>query len=303
MTLNSEAAQLGQFIPVHYHHNMLLDEARMQGFRAALEYAVKPGAKVLELGGGTGVLSFFAARNASKVWCVERNPALVDTARKMLAVNVGGDKVEVVHADAFDYLPPEPVDVVICEMLHVGLLREKQIEVIDSFKKRYVEKFGLPLPVFVPEACLQAVQPVQQNFVYEGCFVAAPVFQNPIIISNRTVALAEPMLYQSFTYDSELQLECSWYGALTATASGSLNALRFVTKNILAICLESSSTIDWHNAYLVLPLPKTQHVEVGDRIEISFSYPVGAPLEALQPKVTVVRAAQFYEQLARTVNG
>ncbi|HSB97806.1 MAG TPA: methyltransferase domain-containing protein [Spongiibacteraceae bacterium] len=288
---SSEDAQLGQFIPLHYHHNMLLDEARMQGFRAALDYAVQPGAKVLELGGGTGILSFFAARRAAKVWCVERNPVLVETARRMLSVNSGGEKVTVVCADAFNYLPPEPVDVVICEMLHVGLLREKQIEMIHSFKRRYLEKFGGPLPVFVPEACIQAVQPVQQNFVYEGCFITAPVFQNPVVTSNRTIGLADPVLYQSFTYDSNLTLQCSWRGTIAATQSGSLNALRFVTKNILAIRLDTRSTIDWHNAYLVLPLPQSQQVEAGDLIEIDFSYAVGAPLEALQPAVRVIRAA------------
>ncbi len=299
MTPVSEAAQLGQFIPVHYHHNMLQDEARMQGFRAALEYVVKPGMKVLELGGGTGVLSLFAARTASKVWCVERNPALVETARQTFAHNFRGDVVEVVHADAFDYLPPEPVDVVICEMLHVGLLREKQIEVLDSFKRRYREKFGARLPVFVPEACLQAVQPVQQNFVYEGCFVTTPVFQNPIAIPDRTFELAAPLVFQSFSYDNELALHCSWHGTMTAAHSGSLNALRFITKNILAICEESNSTIDWHNAYLVLPLPQAQTIEAGDSIDIQFSYAVGAPLEALQPVVKVVHAARPQENLRR----
>ncbi len=291
MTSICESAQLGQFIPVQYHHNMLLDEARMQGFREAIEYVVKPGMKVLELGGGTGVLSLFASRTAEKVWCVERNPALVATARQTFARNYRGKIVEVVEADAFDYLPPEPVDVVICEMLHVALLREKQIEVIDSFKKRYLQKFGLPLPVFVPEACIQAVQPVQQNFVYEGCFITTPVFQNPVVSGTRTVSLADPAIFQSFSYDSELDMRCSWHGTIAATASGTLNALRFITKNILAISTRSQSTIDWHNAYLVLPLAEPQQIEAGDMIAIEFSYPVGAPLEALQPKVEVYSAA------------
>jgi hypothetical protein len=39
------------------------------------------------------------------------------------------------------------------------LLRKKQIPVIDSFKKRYLEKFDGPLPVFIPEASIQAIQP------------------------------------------------------------------------------------------------------------------------------------------------
>ena len=291
MTHSVDEAQLGQFIPVHYHHNMLLDKARMQGFRQALALLVKPGAKVVELGGGTGVLSYFAARNASKVWCVERNPVLAQTARQMLAANKVSDIVQVVLADAFNYLRPQPVDVVICEMLHVGLLREKQIEIIRSFKQRYVEKFGLPLPLFVPEACLQAVQPIQQDFVYEGYYAATPVFQNPLAIDERTVTLADPALYQSFTYDRELTMTCEFQGEVVVTSAGTLNALRFITKNILAFYPDGSGTVDWHNAYLVVPLTSVQKVEVNDMIRIQFSYRAGAPLDALVPAVQVITGA------------
>ena len=94
-----ESCYLGQFIPVHYHHNMLMDQNRMHSFKSAIHYAVKPGAKVLELGGGTGVLSFFAVQAAAKVYCVEFNPDMVREARKFLALNPNGHKVEVIHAD------------------------------------------------------------------------------------------------------------------------------------------------------------------------------------------------------------
>jgi protein arginine N-methyltransferase 1 len=75
-----ESCYLGQFIPVHYHHNMLMDQNRMHGFKSAIDYAVKPGAKVLELGGGTGVLSWFAAprpprstaSNSTRTWSRKR---------------------------------------------------------------------------------------------------------------------------------------------------------------------------------------------------------------------------------------
>ena len=105
--------ELGQFIPAHYHYNMLNDTARMQGFESALDHVVRPGDRVLELGGGTGVLSFFAARRASHVWCVERNPEMVALARRIIRQNPNGEKVEVIQADASLYLPPEPVDVVV----------------------------------------------------------------------------------------------------------------------------------------------------------------------------------------------
>ena len=65
---SEEDSYLGQFIPLHYHHHMLTSEYRMSAFKAAINQTVFPGAKVLELGGGTGVLSVFAAAHAAKVW-------------------------------------------------------------------------------------------------------------------------------------------------------------------------------------------------------------------------------------------
>jgi len=287
MTTSRDARELGQFIPLHYHYNMLQETARMQGFKDALQYAVPPDAKVLELGGGTGVLSFFAAQKASKVYCVERNPELVATAKRLLALNANGHKVEVIQADAFDYLPPEPVDVVICEMIHVAMLREKQIPVISQFKERYLKKFGGKLPVFVPEACIQAVQPVQQSFVFEDYYAPVILFQNPIATQPSTVELADPAMYQLFSYDGALSDLIQWHGAITIQHDGELNALRFITKNILAIVVGEQRTIDWHSQYLVVPLPAPMAVRAGEVIEVAFSYGAGAGFDALTDSLHV----------------
>lgn len=284
--MNSEH-ELGQFIPLHYHYHMLRDRARMAGFRRAIESCVRPGAKVLEFGGGTGVLSFFAAQQASHVWYVERNPELVSEARRLLPANPNTERIEVIQGDAFEYLPPEPVDVVVCEMLHVGLLREKQLAVIKAFKERYAQRFPGPLPVFIPEAVLQAVQPVQQNFDFEGYYAPTILFQDPLISHPDTRELGAPVIYQQLTYESPFDLSCQWNGPLPITMSGKLNGLRIVTKNILAILLDSQSTIDWHNQYLVVPLEKELVVSPGDNVHVAFDYTAGDPLSSFQPLVSV----------------
>ena len=281
-----ERQLLGQFIPLHYHYNMLTDEPRMAGFEEALAHVVPQGGKVLELGGGTGVLSFFAARNAARVWCVEHNPELVAAARRILAQNDGADKIEIVEADALTYLPPEPVDVVVCEMLHVGLLREKQVEVIASFKKRYQAKFGA-LPTFVPEASIQGLQPVQQTFESHGLYAPAPFFQQPDAIQEKTRELAPPTLFQTVDYAKELPAECAWDGELSIAEAGVLNALRFVTKNVLAILLAGGRTIDWFNQYLILPLDEPIEVAPGDSVGVRFGYKPGAQIEDLAASLTV----------------
>ncbi|HEU4851065.1 MAG TPA: methyltransferase domain-containing protein [Telluria sp.] len=282
-----ESCYLGQFIPVHYHHNMLMDQNRMHGFKTAIHYAVKPGMKVLELGGGTGVLSWFAAQNAAKVYCVEFNPDMVAEARKMLARNQNGHRVEVVHADAFQYLPPEPVDVVICEMIHVAMLREKQVEVIESFKKRYAAKFGGPLPRFLPEAVIMAVQPLQQDYDFEGFYAPIVQFQETAVTYPGTVELAAPQVYSILDFTQPTGTAIGWEGRFLVEKSGTLNALRFITKNVLAVVPEESGTIDWLNHYMTLPLQQPVNVHAGDVLSVSFAYRAGGSIPSLEASMGV----------------
>ncbi len=282
-----ESCYLGQFIPVHYHHNMLMDQNRMHGFKSAIDYAVFPGAKVLELGGGTGVLSWFAAAKADKVWCVEFNPDMVKEARKMLAMNPNGHKVEVVHADAFEYLPPEPVDVVICEMIHVGMLREKQVEVIESFKQRYLARFGGPLPRFLPEAVIMAAQPLQQEYDFEGFYAPIVQFQETTVIYPGTVELAAPSVYSIIDFSAPTGLTIAWEGKFVVERDGMVNAMRFVTKNILAVVSERNTTIDWLNHYMTLPVASPVQVHAGDVLQVSFQYRAGGSIPSLQAGLRV----------------
>ena len=287
----NDTRELGQFIPLHYHFAMLYDTARMSAFKAAIEYVVKPGAKVLELGSGTGVLSFFAAQKAGKVYSVELNLDLVDVSRRLLAKNPNSDRVNIIHGDAFEYLPPEPVDVVICEMLHVGLLREKQLAVIDAFKKRYLSRFEGPLPLFIPEAVIQAVQPIQHDFNFEGFYAPIIMFQYPYGIDPRTTDLGDPVIYQQLKYDQQFGLTCDWSGSLSITADGTLNALRYATKNILALLPgHEPSSVFWHNQYLVQPLEKEISVRQGQNIAVHWEYNAGDPLSALCPIVSEISA-------------
>lgn len=279
---------LGQFIPLHYHHNMLLDDNRMASFKAAIEHVVFAGAKVLELGGGTGVLSCLAATKASKVWCVEYNPELVAESRRFLALNQHGHKVEVVHADAFAYLPPEPVDVVICEMIHVAMLREKQIEIMESFKRRYRQQFpAASLPVFIPTAVIMAAQPLQQDFDFYGYHAPIIQFQRPQVMQTRSVELANPVVYSTLDLSEHTPLDIKWQGNFTITQAGTVNAIRFITKNVLAIDHAKNSTIDWLNDYLVLPLHQSLEVKTGDVLQLGFEYRAGGAIRSLESALRV----------------
>ncbi len=274
-------ARLGQFIPLHYHHQMLDQQARIGGFEEAIKLAVKPGMRVLELGAGTGVLSFFAARaGAAKVYSVERLPHVAKAAARFIADNGVGDRVTIVQGDAASYLPPEPVDIVICEMLHSAMLREKQLSIIVAFKERYLACFGGPLPRFLPEAVVMAVQPLMANYEFHG--FAAPV---PMFIdagnAHRVTNLATPVLYSMFSYSDAFSTRFRVDQTIQIEQAGTLNSLRFVTKNLLALVADEARSIDWDMHDLVIPLPSPIEVEVGDVVRIRFQYDAGDSLLAL----------------------
>ncbi|MEE8452236.1 MAG: methyltransferase domain-containing protein [Thermoguttaceae bacterium] len=278
---------LGAFIPLHYQHNMLLDADRVGTFREAIDHIVQPGDKVLDLGGGTGILSYFAAQKAEKVWCVEFNPALVEAAGRFLADNSHGERVEVVQADARSYLPPEPVDVVICEMLHVGLLREKQVPVIESFKERYVRRYGDRLPTFIPDTSLLAVQAVEQSFDFAGYHAPIPIFQSPTPSHEGTTQLTDPVTYSTVCYGEPLPGRFDWEGTLSIQRDGTLNGLRLVTKNILAVVLDQHRAVEWLNQHLIMPLAKPLAVKTGDRVCLKMAYRPGGSLESLADSLSV----------------
>jgi predicted RNA methylase len=278
---------LGQFIPLHYHFQMLQDKQRLEGFRRAIELHVKPGMHVVELGGGTGILSSFAARCGADVTCVERNPELASFARSTLHANGLDQQVTVVEGDATEFVPSQPVDVVVCEMLHVALLREKQTAVLEAFKENYLQNWNEQLPRFIPEASRLMVQMIHHPFDFEGYYAPLPIFQAPDVTANDgLIELSSLVDYAHIFYDEPISDTIRWRGRLRASANGFLSALRFVTQNFLSVESQCDSPT-WPNQFLILPLQEPSPVLAGQEIDVEFSYRFGDPLESLHQSIRV----------------
>jgi len=275
-------AHLGQYIPLHYHGQMLANEQRMAPFHEAIDKLVPIGAHVVELGGGTGVMSFFASKRARRVTMVERLPHVAAAARRLLAANGVADKVSVVEADARHFMPDEPADVVICEMLHVALVREKQIEVLKAFKAQHEAKFDRRVPRIIPEASILAVQPIFQPYDFHGYYAPVPFFFEAGIPGVNTIEMGQPKVYSTIDYVHELPESFSVEERMVAERPGWINALRFITKNPVGIFPSEQRSADWYMPYMSLALPTPISVEAGDAIRIRFQYDAGASVESLQ---------------------
>jgi hypothetical protein len=64
-----------------------------------------------------------------------------------------------------------------------------------------------------------------------------------------------------------------------------VNALRFITKNILAVVEDQASTIDWFMGYLSLPLSEPVKAKAGEKLKISFSYAAGGSIKSLEKSI------------------
>jgi type I protein arginine methyltransferase len=272
---------LGQFIPLHYHGQMLTDERRMSSFQEAISKLVPEGAHVVELGAGTGVMSFFASKRARRVTCIERLPHVAAAARRLLAANGAADKVTVVEGDARNFMPDEPADVVICELLHVALLREKQAEVIAGFRARHEAHFGRSIPRIIPEASILAVQPVFQPYDFHGYHAPVPLFLEPGSVYANTIEMGNPEVYAVAEYVGEIPGSIVVDGFVVAGSQGTINALRFITKNIVGIFPHEGRSADWHMQYMSIPLPRPIAVNPGDQVRVSFQYDTGGSIESL----------------------
>lgn len=273
---------LGQYIPLVYHYNMLQDEERVGAFQAAIGSVVQSGMRVLELGGGTGILSSFAARQGATVDLVERNPELVDCCRGFLTANGLEERVRVIDGDAAQWVPDHPVDVVICEMLHVGLLREKQAQVISAFKQNYTRRFGPRLPVFIPEVSILMCQPVQYDFNFAGFIAPIPSFHAATQIQPRTKEIAPLATYQTIDYGDCIPTRLRAGESFSTTASGVVNAIRLVTQNVLAVDVAAQSAIAWPNQCLILPIDAPFACSEGEVVEVTMDYEAGATIESIR---------------------
>lgn len=284
--LNAEINEIGQFIPLHYHYQMLSDASRMTAFKSAIEHIVKPEYKVAELGSGTGVLSSFAARKGASVWSVEFNPALVSASRRFINENGLSHKVHIFQGDASKWLPPEPVDLVICEMLHSALLREKQLHVVSAFRDAHIARFG-SAPRILPNATLLGVQPVFQNYDFNGYFAQVPLFQSPYYTVEDCSPCGDPVVYKIVDYDNDCVETINADVSFTFNEETNVNALRFITKNLLSMDMNTGKTIDWHSQYLIIPFGIAFELKAGEVMRAKFCYNPGEPIEALGNSIQV----------------
>eukprot|EP01112_Ceratiomyxa_fruticulosa_P009835 TRINITY_DN2582_c0_g1_i15.p1 TRINITY_DN2582_c0_g1~~TRINITY_DN2582_c0_g1_i15.p1 ORF type:complete len:445 (-),score=87.78 TRINITY_DN2582_c0_g1_i15:447-1781(-) len=169
-----DAEYFGSYGKVKIHEEMLKDKRRTETYRRAIEQNAHlfKGKVVMDVGCGTGVLSFFAAKvGAARVYAIEASEMAHNT-ELIVEKNGLSHIIKVLHGKLEELFEreaiPERVDVIISEWMGSFLLFESMIESVIFARDTYLMPGGLIWPssanIFISAVNMESLYKDRINF-------------------------------------------------------------------------------------------------------------------------------------------
>ena len=132
---------------IDVHKRLLKDKVRNAAYKAAISKYCAPGMTSLDIGAGTGLLTFFAVQaGCDRVYSVESTD-IIRHARKTAKLNGFEDRIRFIQKDVFDLkLPDRKVDILIHDQIGGFLWNEGMIGKVRHSRKKFLKPGGLILP-------------------------------------------------------------------------------------------------------------------------------------------------------------
>jgi hypothetical protein len=269
-----------------YHRRLLEDGPRTTAFRDAIRGAVGPESVVLDLGSGTGILSFFACEaGARRVYAIDEGHMADLTS--LFTRHLGlADRVQVFHAHSSKVELPERAAVLVTETLGSFGLDEQIISSVIDARTRFLTPDAaiIPRDVTMVIAPVEAPKPYEQRFAWcreHYGFDFSPM--RAFVANQMHMHTAEA---ETFLADPADVIHTDLTRVTSTEASGTVHfrAGRAGTMHGLAGWFTSALTPDilvtgfgktsWNQVFLPLAQPIAVHA--GDAIDVTLETDDGA---------------------------
>ena len=146
---------------IEYHRTMLADRVRNEAFAAALKKLIKPGVTtVADVGAGTGLLGFMAAKLGAKEVYLYESASIIGVAHRLARDNKLKN-IRFFNGHSTEALDAPKVDIVVSETLGNYAFEENIIATIEDAKR-----FLKPGGTILPQGLSQFVAPVIDGTFY-----------------------------------------------------------------------------------------------------------------------------------------
>lgn len=134
-----------------WHFKIIKDKARNAAFEDALLRAIKPDLRVLDIGAGTGLLSMIAAKaGAKQIISCEANPAIAQTAAKIVQQNGYADQVKIIAKHSTAINPDTDMggqaDIIVSEIVANDFVTEGVLPALRDAAQRLLAPGGKMIP-------------------------------------------------------------------------------------------------------------------------------------------------------------
>jgi predicted RNA methylase len=247
-----------------YQHTLLRDAQRTAAYARAIAEVVREGDVVADLGSGSGVLAFLALRaGAARVHAVEANRPTLRNLETLVGSNQLRGRVFPAFDEAEKWQPPEPIDVVLCELMETGLLHEDMDAAMRNVHGWEHKPRGI-----VPRGARLLAEAVELSDTFEGYRAPLAGFR----AEGSGEALSDAACYTEFDFLARAPPEgVDARFPHTAPRAGRVDAMRLRTPTLVGpdLWLEPSPG---HCTPVVLPLPEPFDVRAFQRLEGALRY-------------------------------
>jgi protein arginine N-methyltransferase 1 len=214
---------------------MLADRVRMEAYAQALRGSVRPGAVVVDIGTGPGIMAVLACQlGASRVFAIE--PAeIIQVAREIARANCFADKIEFIEDLSTKVTLPVRADVIVSDMRGVLPLLEQHIPSIADARRRFLVPGGTLIAredriwaavVEAPERYGKTVGPWERSILGQDLSPARRMAVNDLqkVRLTSEQLLTEPQLWTTLDYftveNPNVQGELGWMARRDGTGHG-----------------------------------------------------------------------------------